>query len=73
MIMGTSGVKLFLYNRAKKLGAWLKGIFRIFWNVIRPHLLEYAVLLAIVIYAEIYFSYGVFQQWAFAVDSFYFS
>ncbi len=71
MIMGTSGVKLFFYNRAKKLGAWLKGIFRIFWNVIRLHLLEYAVLLAIVIYAVIYFSYGVFQDYNYGFGDMY--
>ena len=57
--MGTAGMKLFLYQRLKKAGVWLKRIAVKFWNTLRLHLTEYVILLVIAVYGMIYFSYGV--------------
>ncbi len=71
VIMGTSGIKLFLYQRLKKFRKWLKQVFLRFWNIIRLHLMEYAVLLVVVIYGMIYFSYGTFQDFNYGTGDMY--
>lgn len=71
VIMGTSGIKLFLYQGLKKAGIWLKNIVIRFWSILRLHLVEYAILLAIVVYGMIYFSYGVFQDYNYGSGDMY--
>lgn len=71
LIMGTSGIKLFFYQRLKKVSTWLKGIVVKFWNIIRLHLMEYIMLLLVVIYGMIYFSYGVFQDYNYGFGDMY--
>lgn len=71
VIMGTSGLKVFLYNRVEKLAAWLKRVFLEFWRIIRPNLMEYIVLLMICIYGMIYFSFGTFQDFNYGAGDMY--
>lgn len=71
VLMGTSGLKVFLYNRVEKLVVWLKRVFLKFWRIIRPNLMEYTVLLMICIYGMIYFSYGVFQDYNYGFGDMY--
>ncbi len=71
LIKGTLGIKLFLYQFLKKFNKWLKSLFLKFWNMIHLHLMEYAVLLVIVIYGMIYFSYGIFQNFNYGYGDMY--
>lgn len=71
VIMGTAGMKLFLYQRLKKAGVWLKRIALKFWNTLRLHLTEYVILLVIAVYGMIYFSYGVFQDYNYGFGDMY--
>lgn len=71
LVMGTAGIKLFLYQRCKKVGVWLQNIYLKFWNIIQIHLMEYVLLAALVIYGMIYFSYGVFQDYNYGFGDMY--
>lgn len=71
VIMGTAGKKLFLYQRVKKACTWFGNIWLNFWGIIRLHLMEYALLLIVVIYGMIYFSYGVFQDYNYGFGDMY--
>ncbi len=55
----------------KKFNKWIKSLFLKFWNMIRLHLMEYAVLLVVVIYGMIYFSYGRFQDFNYGFGDMY--
>jgi len=61
LIKGTLGIKLFLYQFLKKFNKWLKSLFLKFWNIVRLHLVEYSMILVVVIYGMIYFSWGLVQ------------
>ncbi len=65
LIRETLGIKLFLYQFLKKFNKWIKNLFLKFWNMIRLHLMEYAVLLVVVIYGMIYFSWGLVQAYGY--------
>jgi len=65
LIMGTSGIKLFLSQRLKKFNTWLKSLFLKFWNIVRLHLVEYSMILVVVIYGMIYFSCGFMQSYGY--------
>ncbi len=71
LIMGTSGIKLFLYQRFKTIGIWLKGVIVRVWNILCSHLMEYALLFVILVYGIIYFSYGVFQDYNYGFGDMY--
>ncbi len=71
LLMGTCGIRLFLYQRVKKIKGWFKGIFVKIWYLIRLHLMEYSLLLVVVIYGMIYFSYGVFQDYNYGFGDMY--
>lgn len=70
-IMGTSGIKTFLYRWVRQFHGWMKSLFLKFWNIIRLHLMEYSLLLIIIIYGMIYFSYGVFQDYNYGFGDMY--
>lgn len=70
-VMGTSGIKTFLYRGIKNYNTWFKNLFFKFWNIIRLHLMEYTVLLIIVIYGMIYFSWGQVQSYGYFFSDMY--
>ncbi len=61
LIMGTAGIKSFLLQKVTKVVRWIKE--KTFGNIkiLRQHLLEYTVLLVVVLYGMIYFSWGSLQ------------
>ncbi len=65
LLKGTSGIKLFLYQFLKKFNTWLKGLFIKFWSIVRLHLVEYSMILVVVIYGMIYFSWGLVQAYGY--------
>lgn len=70
-VMGTSGIKTFLYRWLRYFSAWIKSLSLKFWNIIRLHSTEYAMLFIVVIYGMIYFSYGVFQDYNYGFGDMY--
>lgn len=71
LITGTYGFKLFLYKGIRKFFQWIKKQVLRGWNLIRSRLLEYMVLLTVVLYGMIYFSYGVFQDYNYGFGDMY--
>lgn len=71
LIMGTYGLKLFLYKEIKKIFPWIKRQILKGWNLIHNHLFEYIILLIVVIYGMIYFTYGVFQDYNYGFGDMY--
>ncbi len=71
LIKGTLGIKLFLYQFLKKIHKWLKSLLLKFRNMIRLHWMEYAVLLVVVIYGMIYFSWGFVQAYGYFFSDIY--
>ncbi len=65
LIKGTLGIKLFLYQFLKKFNTWLKSLFLKFWNIVRLHLVEYSMILVVIIYGMIYFSWGLVQAYGY--------
>lgn len=61
ILLGTYGIKTFLVGDV--LG-WLKKGLKRFWEMIRPHFGEYLLLVIVLLYGMIYFSYGAFQVYA---------
>lgn len=70
-IMGTSGMKTFLFRMIGKATSWLKRKLTEKFHAIRPHLLEYIVLLAVVLYGMLYFSWGSFQAHGYSFPDMY--
>lgn len=71
LVMGTYGSKLFFSQIVKKLTNWIKGKILKIWNNIRIRFAEYFLLLILVVYGMIYFSYGVFQDYNYGFGDMY--
>lgn len=71
LIMGTYGIKLFLSQTLGKYTRWLKKKFLILGRALSSHILEYILLLIIVLYGMIYFSWGSFQAYGYAAPDMY--
>ena len=65
-IMGTSGIKTFLFRMIGKAVGWLRRKLTEKFHDIHSHLLEYIVLLAVVLYGMLYFSWGSFQSYSYS-------
>ncbi|MCI9440780.1 MAG: hypothetical protein HFH15_06000 [Ruminococcus sp.] len=71
LITGTYGLKLFLYKGIRKIFQWIRKQISEGWNLIHDHFLEYMILLIVVLYGMIYFSYGVFQDYNYGFGDMY--
>lgn len=71
LIMGTSGIKLFLYRIVTKYLRWIKERFKKFSGKLRRHFTEYILLLAVILYGMVYFSYGPFQTYNYGFPDVY--
>lgn len=70
-IMGTSGIKTFLFWMIGKAVGWLRRKLTEKFHDIHSHLLEYIVLLAVVLYGMLYFSWGSFQSYGYFFSDMY--
>lgn len=70
-IMGTSGIKTFLFRMIGKAAGWLRRKLTEKFHDIHSHLLEYIVLLAVVLYGMLYFSWGSFQSYSYSFPDMY--
>ena len=71
LIMGTAGIKLFFFRSAGKAAGWLRRKCLEICRILRPHLTEYIVLLAVVLYGMIYFSWGSLQSYGYFFSDMY--
>lgn len=58
LVTGTLSWRGFILMYWSYFTSWLRKLFQKAWRNLRPHLIEYTVLAAIVIYGVIYFSYS---------------
>ncbi len=70
-IMGTSGIKTFLFRMIGKAAGWFRRKLTEKFHDIHSHLLEYIVLLAVVLYGMLYFSWGSFQSYGYFFSDMY--
>ena len=68
LFLGIYGFKTFLLRDV--IGGLKKGIRR-FWEMIRPHFVEYLLLSIILLYGMVYFSYGAFQDYSYGFGDLY--
>lgn len=71
LIMGTSGIKTFIFRTIGKGTGWLKKKCTEKYGSIHSHLLEYIVLLIVVSYGMIYFSWGPMQAYGYSFSDMY--
>lgn len=71
LVTGECGIKLFLLRIFEKLGRWFRKRAVLFWAKTRYRLLEYVMLLVVVLYAMIYFTYGAFQDYSYGFGDMY--
>ncbi|MCM1568689.1 MAG: hypothetical protein NC081_04495 [Roseburia sp.] len=71
LVTGECGVKLFGLRLFGRLGRWFKRKAVEVWRNTRPRLLEHALLLGVVVYAMIYFTYGAFQDYSYGFGDMY--
>lgn len=62
LVTGVYGKKRILVEAVYFLGRWLKEQCSKLWVILFAHLGEYIILLALLIFGMIYFSYGAFQE-----------
>lgn len=71
LLEGTYGFKSFCHNIIGKIKFGTKQLFLKFKGVVMPHIGEYTVLAALIVYAIIYFSYGAFQNYGYGAGDMY--
>ncbi|MCI8441526.1 MAG: hypothetical protein HFG27_03210 [Provencibacterium sp.] len=71
LLTGTCGKKLFLIKTGKQLWNWSKGRLKELWKRNRQRIFEYLLLLALLVYAIIYFSWGAFQDHSYGSGDIY--
>lgn len=62
LINGTYGVKNFLMQQKNKAVHAVKKVFRRFGNFYKKHWLEYSLLIVVLVYAMLYFSWGTLHD-----------
>lgn len=68
---GACGVRSFIRGEMKSLARVLRKRWGVCWKTLRPHLGEYIVLSALLVYGMIYFSYGLFQDYSYPFGDVY--
>ncbi len=71
LMAGTYGIKSFRRDILLKIKESIKRVTRNFAKTMYGHWWEYALLLAVVIYGMIYFSYGAFQDFSYGFGDLY--
>ena len=62
---------MFFFRSAGKAAGWLRRKCLEIYRILRPHLTEYIVLLAVVLYGMIYFSWGSLQSYGYFFSDMY--
>lgn len=65
------GLKMFLSRARRNCRVVCARFFREVWRKLRPHLLEYLLLLIMILYGMIYFSWGAFQDHSYGFGDMY--
>lgn len=68
---GTYGIKTFLTDIAALIKKGIGKCFKSFLHIMRGHWWEYGLLVVIVVYGMIYFSYGAFQDYSYGFGDMY--
>ena len=71
IMTGTLSWRGFLSARFVRFAAWLRKLIKNLWRQIRPHLLEYIMLTAILAYGVMYFSYSPFVDHSYGFGDMY--
>lgn len=71
LITGTFGGKHLLLLMRKWLGRTAKRMGQRLWSFYRKHCLEYTLLIAIILYGMLYFSWGAFQESSYGFSDIY--
>lgn len=71
LLEGTYRFKTYLGNVGKSAKLNIKKLSHKLKLIVGSHLVEYAVLVAIIVYAVIYFTYGVFQNYGYGFGDMY--
>ncbi len=71
LVMGTYGRKSYIADRMSDLGKFIRYLFRKFCGFMQGHWWDYGLLVVILIFGMIYFTYGAFQDYSYGFGDMY--